>query len=160
MFVKYTSVLLLLWYSLSIIGFDVHSCKSTGEVFVASLVGGITCEDMHPDHSCKSHGGCCADHHEVSSCCGGHETEHAATHVTKEDCCSNDLQVLQLTGVNISANERFDCSVHLHQFVFDVDLAMELTMPTLHRTCLQYLKHPDSGVVMPDLQAVFSIWRV
>lgn len=159
MFVKYASVLLVLWYSLSIIGFDVHSCKSTGEVFVASLAGGVSCEDIHPEHSCKSHGGCCC-HHENESCCAGHETEHADSHVAKEDCCSNDLQVLQLTGVQMSDNERFGANVHDCQPIFDVDLAMELAIPTLQKSFIKYLEHPDPGVVTPDRQAFLSIWRV
>lgn len=159
MFVKYASVLLVLWYSLSIIGFDVHSCKSTGEVFVASLAGGVSCEDIHPEHSCKSHGGCCC-HHENESCCAGHETEHADSHVAKEDCCSNDLQVLQLTGVQMSDNERFGANVHDCQPIFDVDLAMELAVPTLQKSFIKYLEHPDPGVVTPDRQAFLSIWRV
>ena len=159
MFVKYASVLLVLWYSLSIIGFDVHSCKSTGEVFVASLAGGVSCEDIHPEHSCKSHGGCCC-HHENESCCAGHETEHADSHVATEDCCSNDLQVLQLTGVQMSDNERFGPNVHDCQPIFDVDLAMELAIPTLQKSFIKYLEHPDPGVVTPDRQAFLSIWRV
>lgn len=155
MFVKYASALLVLWYSLSIIGFDVHSCRATGEVFVASLAGGVTCEDIHPEHSCKSHGGCCEhhDHHQTPS-------EQAGCCVDKEDCCSNDLQVLQLTGANLSENGRFSDNAHDFQYIFDVDLAMELSTPALQRSLLKYLEHSGSGVVMPDRQAFFSIWRV
>ena len=151
MFVKYASVLLVLWYSLSIIGFDVHSCKSTGEVFVASLAGGVTCEDIHPEHSCKSHGGCC-DHH--------HASEQSDCQVAKEECCSNEVQVLQLTGVPGSDNDRFDGNAQEYQSIFDVDLAMEVAMPTIQRSYLKYLEHPDPGVLMPDRQALLSIWRV
>ena len=165
MFVKYASVLLVLWYSLSIIGFDVHSCRSTGEVFVASLAAGVTCEDIHPEHSCKAHAGCCS-HHDTADCCGKeHSSEnscdHSSNHVDKESCCSNDLQVLVLTGVHVSEDERSGSdSIHLLDHIFDVDLAMELAMPTLQRPFLKYLEHPDSGVVMPDRQAFFNIWRV
>ena len=166
---KYASAILVLWYSLSIIGFDVHACSATGEVFVASLVGGIACEDVHPEHSCKSHGGscshheapaCCAHHHEPGCCGNHHSSEQSDTQVEKADCCSNDLQVLQLTGACVADNERLDADALLHQFVFDVDMAMELTMPALQRPYLQYLEHPDSRMVMPDRQAFFSIWRV
>ncbi len=165
MFVKCASALLVLWYSLSIIGFDVHSCTSTGEVFVASLAGGITCEDIHPEHSCKSHGDCCG-RHEASSCCADHHAPSCCGHqqtecqVTKEKCCTNDLQLLHLTGVYMSDNERFSDIAHDFQFTFDVDLAMELTMPSLQKSFLKYLEHPDPGVVMPDRQAFLSIWRV
>ena len=43
---KYLAALLVVWYSLSIIGFDVHSCTKTGETFVASIAAGVSCEDM------------------------------------------------------------------------------------------------------------------
>ena len=150
MFVKYASVLLVLWYSLSIIGFDVHSCKSTGEVFVASLAGGIACEDVHPDHACKSHGGCCCGHHEHGE----------GTHVGKSECCTNDLQILELTGVNISSQQRFSDDGDSTDYAFNVDLVAETIVPALQRPLLMFLKHPDPGIVMPDRQAFFSIWRV
>ena len=160
MFLKYASVLLVLWYSLSIIGFDVHSCKTTGEVFVASLVGGVTCEDIHPEHSCKSHGGCCSHNHSDGCCAKGHHSDHAGSRVEKADCCSNDLQVLQLTGVNVSENENIGDSVYHCFMPFDVDLLIELIKPSLQRPLLKYLEHPDSWVFTPDRQAFFSIWRV
>ena len=150
MFVKYASALLVLWYSLSIIGFDVHSCNSTGEVYVASLAGGITCEDVHPDHSCKSHGGCCCGHHEHGE----------GNHIGKSDCCTNDLQILELTGVYSSSQQRFSDDDHSCDYAFNVDLVAETIVPELQRPLLTYLKHPDSGVVVPDRQAFFSIWRV
>jgi hypothetical protein len=164
MFVKYMSALLVVWYSLSIIGFDVHSCKSTGEVFVASLAGGIACEDVHPDHSCKAHGSCCGQ--KVSACCShdehpccGHEDNQTGSQVSRPDCCSNDLQVLLLTGMNVS-HERDTDGAYMDEYVLDVDLFAEMTIPAVQRPLITFLKHPDPGVVMPDRQAFFSIWRV
>lgn len=148
--VKYMSALLVLWYSLSIIGFDVHSCNSTGEVYVASLAAGISCEDVHPEHSCKSHGGCCEHHKPATS----------GDHFDKSDCCTNDLQILELTGVYSSSQQRLSDDDHSIDHAFNVDLVAETIVPELQRPLLTYLKHPDSGVVMPDRQAFFSIWRV
>ena len=172
MFVKYMSALLVVWYSLSIIGFDVHSCRSTGEVFVASLAGGITCEDVHPDHSCKAHGNCCGhagkaccghredgcSGHQEKSCCG-HQEHQPDCQVAKQDCCSNDLQVLELTGVYASSERSAD-NDHADGHVLDVDLMAETRVPSMQRPLLTFLKHPGTGVVMPDRQAFFSIWRV
>ena len=172
MFVKYMSALLVVWYSLSIIGFDVHSCKSTGEVFVASLAGGISCEDVHPEHSCRAHGSCCGHdvvtccEHETKSCCAheaepccGQSGQHTGNQVAKSDCCSNDLQVLELTGVYASSERNTD-NDFADEYVLNVDLFAEMTIPAVQRPLLTYLKHPDTGVVMPDRQAFFSIWRV
>lgn len=182
MFVKYMSALLVVWYSLSIIGFDVHSCKSTGEVFVASLAGGISCEDVHPEHSCRAHGSCCG--HDVATCCEheskvccehetktktccaheakpccGHSDQHTGSQVAKSDCCSNELQVLELTGVYASY-ERITDNDLADEYVLNVDLFAEMTIPAVQRPLLTFFKHPDTGVVMPDRQAFFNIWRV
>ena len=158
MFVKYASALLVLWYSLSIIGFDVHSCKITGEVFVASLAGGIACEDIHPDHSCKSHGGCCCGHHHGGGCDDHGHGE--GTHVGKSECCTNDLQILELTGVYTSSQQRYADDVYSTDYALNGNVAVEVALPSLQRPFLSYIKSPDSRVVMPDRQAFFSIWRV
>ena len=157
MFVKYASVLMALWYSLSVIGFDVHSCKSTGEVFVASLASGITCEDIHPDHSCKSHGGCSCGHH--GGDCDSHE-HGEGTHVGKSECCTNNLQILELTGVYTSSQQRYTDDGYSIDYALNGNLAVEVALPALQRPSLTFFKHPDPGVVMPDRQAFFSIWRV
>lgn len=160
MFVKYMSALLVVWYSLSIIGFDVHSCRSTGEVFVASLAGGISCEDVHPDHSCSSHGSCCG--HDRSACCE-HKAEpccgHEESQVAKDDCCSNELQVLELTGVYASSDRATD-NDYSDAYVLNVDLVAETRIPSVQKSLITFLKHPETGVIMPDRQAFFSIWRV
>ena len=164
MFVKYMSALLVVWYSLSIIGFDVHSCRSTGEVFVASLAGGISCEDVHPDHSCSSHGSCCGHaesaccEHKAEPCCG-HEESRSDTQVTNDGCCSNDLQVLELTGVYASSERESDID-HSDAYVLNVDLVAETRVPSMQKSLLTFSKHPETGAVMPDRQAFFSIWRV
>lgn len=62
---KYLSILMAVWYCLSIIGFDVHSCTVTGESFLASTYLGTSCKEIHPEHSCQDHGSCC-QHHQLS----------------------------------------------------------------------------------------------
>ena len=37
-----TAVLLVIWYSLSVIGFDVHTCSGSGESYVTTVIGGTT----------------------------------------------------------------------------------------------------------------------
>ena len=158
MFVKYVSALMVVWYSLSIIGFDVHSCNTTGEVYVASLAGGIACEDVHPDHSCAHHGACCS-HHNENTCCH-HKHNDADSCISDQDCCSNDLQVLQLTGVIISEDECNGCHVSMNQTDCDAFLTVKSALQALRRIYLKYLEYPDPGVLMPDRQAFLNIWRV
>ena len=33
-----TAILLVIWYSLSVIGFDVHTCIGSGETYVATVI--------------------------------------------------------------------------------------------------------------------------
>ena len=55
---------------------------------------------------------------------------------------------------------RLNMQIAMWRRIFDVDLAMELAMPTLQKSFIKYLEHPDPGVVTPDRQAFLSIWRV
>ena len=99
----------------------------------------------------------------MTTCCE-HETKSCSDHqaesqVAKSDCCNNDLQVLELTGVYASS-ERITDNDFADEYVLNVDLFAEMTVPAVQRPLLTFLKHPDSGVVMPDRQAFLSIWRV
>lgn len=72
------SVISLCIYVLASAGFDVHVCADSGRVYVGLLVGGVSCETIHPDVPCHHHGhDCCED---------------------DEDCCSDEIAVLSITG--------------------------------------------------------------
>jgi len=146
---KYVAALLLIWYTLSIIGFDVHSCTRTGETFVASIAAGVSCEDIHPEHSCAGHGGCCG--HDQTKCCCGH---HFA-----DDCCQDDFHVLTFTGTVSSEEQRFD-SYAQNSAVPVLESVFENLMPDVCDISLLRFKEPDSGITMPDSQALLNIWRI
>jgi hypothetical protein len=76
-----------------------------------------------------------------------------------EDCCSNDLQMLELTGVYASSDRSND-NDNADEYVLNVDLMAEMMVPSVQRPLLTFLKHPDTGVIVPDRQAFFNIWRV
>lgn len=80
---------LVVWYSLSVIGFDVHTCNRAGETFIASA-GEYSCETIHPEHeySCCHHG---HDHHDA-------ETLHTSSFEIPP-CCTDDYHVISLTGI-------------------------------------------------------------
>lgn len=99
---------------------------------------------------------CCE--HGTKTCCG-HEDHQSESQVAKSDCCSNDLQILELTGVSVSHERDTDKDL-ADEYVLNVDLFAEMTIPAVQKPLLTFLKHPDTGVVMPDRQAFFSIWRV
>ena len=123
---RFSALLLVLWYCFSVIGFGVHTCNASGRSFIATFVGGLSCEDIHPEHDCTSDhadaGGhdCCCQHHaseiQEPSCC----TERVHLPYSTEDCCcSNDYHVLSITGntieedKNIISVELMECPVFL-----------------------------------------------
>jgi len=170
--IKVVAVLLAVWYSMSIIGFDVHTCSGSGRSFVASFVEGMTCEDIHPEHVCSPES-CCAEAQESHSCCGHshHDQECVIDHsdclycdgsaIKAESCCSNDYQVLVLTGTLTSDDHRHydECSCGLCPCVeFPLDLVPD---PISLQLLLSHIHKPDSGLsAAGDRQAALSIWRI
>ena len=149
---KYISALLAVWYCMSIIGFDIHSCTVTGNTFVNSILSGITCDDIHPEHDCCGHGGCCQPH----KCCGC-ETPAADTSLDNEDCCTNDIEVLDSEVVASSDDDNTGkvCASSLFAFV-ENDYSTHL-----YAAVQQVPFLPDSwSWKKPDKQAVLNIWRI
>ena len=44
---KISAIALVIWYCLSIIGFDVHTCSETGDSFVHISFTSHSCHDIH-----------------------------------------------------------------------------------------------------------------
>lgn len=154
---KYVSALLALWYCLSIIGFDVHSCNTTGSIFVSSVLAGTTCDDIHPEHDCCSHGACCrADKTCKSSCCEHHPAEESVI-CSDDDCCTNEIEVLD-SAVIILADE--DDHIQLSETY--ACLFVENNFDSiLFAECFDLLYETDSGFLRtPDSQALLNIWRI
>ena len=160
--VKHMSALLAVWYSLSIIGFDVHSCVTTGDSFVSLIVSGITCEDIHPEHTCHSHGSCCGGSHKHSCCSAHSEAEDCSAESFKADrskCCTNDFRILEITGAGQGGES--DMMKHI---VASAYVVAELctSVPAHKSTDIDAFKYiePDSGRTEPDAQALLNIWRI
>lgn len=103
MAIRILAALLTIWYSMSIIGFDVHTCNGSGHSFVVSFLDGFSCGDIHPEHECEPHS-CCANHCE--------DTPDHGVRIGPLSCCSDDYQVLELTGM-VSGDEGRDLSAVL-----------------------------------------------
>ena len=145
--IRIMSLLVILCYSLSIIGFDVHTCKGSGRSFVVAFFEGMNCEDIHPEHDCSDHGTCCR-HHE-SSCCGDHEED--------DDCCTNEIEVLD-TVVVTNADE--DGHILFPEMLSCLFIECNYDV-LLFPESIESSYIPDSGrVIQPDCQAVLNIWRI
>ena len=142
-----SAALLAIWYCMSIIGFDVHTCMSSGRTFVTAFTESLACADIHPEHHC------CAD-----SCCSSEKHEES---VGAKSCCSNDYQVIQLSGyrTNDDSEDKYSFSKVSFPCVADVPVRY-VAMAKYHAEHIQFLE-PDSGVLPPgDLCATFGVWRI
>lgn len=83
--VKFTAVLMTLFYMVAVGGFDVHSDHESGQVYFRLLSAGISCDAVHPDAPC---------HH-----------NHAEGCEEEEDCCSDNILVLSIAGDGGSSDE-------------------------------------------------------
>ena len=161
MFLKYMSALMAVWYCMSIIGFDVHSCTETGNIFINSILSGTTCDEIHPEHDCGGHSGCCSHKPQPRkshscTCCNSHEIPAAESVGSDDNCCTDDIKVLDSEGV-IAVNGGLDG--HAVCLACSMADAHDSILPEVWTEVNPYC--PDPGnVIEPDLQAMFNIWRI
>ncbi len=153
---KIFAILLTVWYSMSIIGFNVHTCSGSGRSFVVTFIDGVTCEDIHPDHVC-SKVSCCSDRYHDHCACGGHD----GVSFGPQSCCSSDYQVLALTGtLSQNDHEHFDeCACGSCPCVGFAVCGAPL-LPDEYNF-IAYIHAPDPGVASAcERQASLSVWRI
>ena len=150
---KICTVLLIVWYFMSIIGFGVHTCMGSQRSFVTSFISGMACEDVHPERNCcHSNEGCCSHHEEDD-----HEDEDNGS------CCSNEYQVLDLTGT-LSQDDYSELVPECNDNFNDICIAGLLTQTSFSPIDLNIIKYshgPDSGnISRADVQSLLGIWRI
>ena len=155
-----SAALLVVWYCMSIIGFDVHTCMSSGNIFIAAFTETVSCEDIHPEHHCCS-ASCCSGHHdrETSSCCTS--KHHNEESIDTKECCSNEYQVIQLSGCRTDndSDDKYSFSKVSIPCLMDIPVAY-VAMARYHAEHIQSLE-PDSGVLSPGgLHVTFGVFRI
>lgn len=160
--IKLAALLLTVWYSMSIIGFDVHTCSGSDRSFVAGILTGRSCEDIHPEHMCSPFA-CCADGHDhehVRTCCEDHSACAFCDGVSirAKSCCSNDYQVLSVAGTIPSDDQRN--SDESGCFPVLVPYAPNSLSSLDFNLSGSYVHEPGSGLCRSDRQAALSVWRI
>lgn len=133
---KVSAVLLIVWYSMSIIGFDVHTCRETGNSFVHFSFTSHSCDDIH--HSDRDEG----------------------THHHDEGCCEDEYQVISLTGLRSDDDTDSEDRPDL--------IASQCPLALLSGDVIIYadsnkenvLNVSDKELIVPDVQAFYSVWRI
>lgn len=160
---RFSALLLVLWYCFSVIGFEVHTCRASDRSFIATFVSGLTCADIHPDHRCDkghccSHAShdCCETHDHEAGCCGHSEDDGMLFQA--ESCCSNDYLALVITGCATDNEDRSDIMPDAVAF----PAANAVSDDFQSNISLYIYRHkPDSGPRLnADIQSFLSIWRI
>ncbi len=72
------AVLLIMWYTLSVTGLDIHHDHEHGKTYVAACIFGISCDRIHPHSHCHDgEGGICME---------------------DEECCSDEFHLILSQG--------------------------------------------------------------
>lgn len=160
-FLRFSALLLVIWYCFSVIGFGIHTCRASDRSFVATFVSGLTCADIHPDHKCdKDHCGshvsheCCEKHD--GGCCS-HSADDGMS-LQAGSCCSNDYLALVITGSATDNEDRYDIMPDAVAFsvvnVLSDDFQSNISS-------YKYRHKPDSGPRLNvDIQSLLNIWRI
>lgn len=157
---KMFAALLVGWYMMSIIGFGVHTCSESGKSFVVAFYEEMTCDEIHPEHSCDK-ASCCADKHQCHGDCCGHEAAHEGMVIKADSCCSNDYQVLELTGTLLADDDRHADISSLENCPYVAHASSEVGFSTSWKTIIKYIQQPDSGSGQArNSQAVLAVWRI
>ena len=151
-FTKVVALLLIVWYSMSIIGFGVHTCSGSGESFVVTFVEGFSCEDVHPEHHCTK-GSCCPHSH-------GSQHDVDGVCVKSKPCCSSDYQVLSLTGVMSDEKNNAD-NPGIMAYNCPCLSVFDLHADSYNVSLMSCSRQPGASPGrMPDVQSLLSVWRI
>lgn len=155
---KVFAALLVGWYLMCIIGFGVHTCSGSGKSFLVPFFESLTCEEIHPEHSCDP-SACCASVHEHGCC--SHCGLDQGLSLSSKSCCSNDYQVLELTGILVQDDSRSNDG-HSSWYCPCVDIMIcDAGCQISWKTIIKYIHEPESGKeLLRDRQAVLSVWRI
>jgi hypothetical protein len=155
---------LVLWYSLSVIGFGVHTCSESNRSFLTSFITGVSCEDIHPAEICSD--SCCAKSAQKTTCkcCHEHHVSHenepissTAEKFAAKACCSNEYQQIDVTGsgqgnameINVLAAHAVCC--YASSFIDNSFLHSKL----IQTRCLS-----DQRLFLGELRPLLSVWRI
>lgn len=147
-----TAVLMVIWYSLSVIGFGVHTCSGSGETYIATVASGFTCGDIHPEHE---RSGCSCCHADKS------ETSSSQQQLDRKPCCTDDYHAIILTGTRGVEEHRYDNAYHLAHCSFVATIPDDKIYSSRFLSDLQHFRHDRHGMHLSrNLNTVYNIWRI
>lgn len=156
------ALMLVLWYSFSVIGFDIHTCSASDHSFIATFISGMSCDDIHPHHhcgdeSCTDHAvSHCTDHHHSENCCHSHHAEGFS--YSESHCCSDDYMALSITGKVSENDSRTFISFNPDIFPASSDC---MASASIDRFFTTFHKGSVKGLLPSrDIMSLHHIWRI
>ena len=163
------AAILVIWYSLSIIGFGVHTCSENNRSFLTSFISGVSCEDVHPEELCGN--ACCekVSHKHSCKCCCGHiveVVEETAPESVPSDgcvlaqkkCCSDDYQQIEITGSGQSESSEKSLAPLCVGYC-DTSSLFSNNLLSCSKDMHARVMH-DRRVFLGELRPLLSIWRI
>lgn len=160
---------LVVWYSLSIIGFGIHTCSDSNRSFLTSFISGISCEDVHSAERCGK--SCCGEtsHKHMCRCCCDHSgdivkdiaSEPASSDgqtFSQRGCCSDDYQQIIITGSGQNSGSEHSLSplcVGYCAYIYACALGSSIYSKGIRASAIYY-----HGLSISKLRPLLSIWRI
>jgi hypothetical protein len=152
--IRVSAIFVLIWYSLGIIGFNVHTCSASDRSFIVTFLEDMSCSSIHPSDHCETDMTCCC-------CCSHHAQElpcDSDESLDEPECCTDEYQVIT------SMTDREDDSRRYHA----ADLVSLCMVSLLHddSDTVQHHSALRSGIfsrVCHDargIRVLFNVWRI
>ena len=152
--IRISAIFVLVWYSLGIIGFNVHTCNARERSFIVTFLEDMSCESIHPSDHCGAEQTCCC-------CCSHHTAEQHSDSdesIDEPECCTDEYQVITSMTDRVDDSKRFQFSdLKPHCLILSDPLD---AMSTLHyhgsssdflsRSC-----HDSRGI-----RVLCNVWRI
>lgn len=130
------TLLLILWYTLSITGLDVHHDHEHGKTYVVACVFGSSCERIHPHSHC-------------------HDGEGEAC-TEDEECCSDEFHLILSQGEDAG-----DSVLHISTASDNMDFIPPVTACTISfQGCVRHYPLPAPPPDISDILTRACILRV
>ncbi|MGN0188315.1 MAG: hypothetical protein ACI395_02245 [Candidatus Cryptobacteroides sp.] len=152
------ALLMLAWYCLCLVGFDVHTCRISGESVLSPLVVSSDCEDLHHHDSHHHHSGM------ACRCClpdEGHSDCEAI--VTEDACCSDDILIPELAATESEREEVHShhghCTCHCGLCPDGIEVGRVLLAASFLPSSVPI---PDENPLLPSRveRSAISVWRL
>lgn len=151
--IRSLAIIVLLWYIMGIVGFNVHTCSASNDSFIVTFIEDMSCNAIHPEELCAPVKTCC--------CCCSHSSEtssHSDESIEASKCCTNEYQMLTSVADRVDETQKiinFDRLLH-GTFQTYADVAADNPCLAVFRTN----GPPHSFLCARNIHSAYGVWRI